>query len=159
MAGRYVKRLTILIAAIAALLFISFVPQALSPAWSGTGRAGDRLSAVELSCSERDLGTVPQGVILRPAFSVANVGTRRLILVEAGEDCCGQTSTPRQFVVAPGDSASITVEVDTGRYCGAMRHVVRYTTNAPDFPQITLTATGVVECPPEPARPVGTNVQ
>jgi hypothetical protein len=122
----------------------------LLPAWPPDGHAGGSAPRAVLSCEHRDLGSVRQGGVLRAVFPVTNAGNRRLILSQRGAGCCGRPAESHQVIVAPGDSAELSVELDTARWAGQVGHTVRYTTNDPALPQFSLRVTAVVEPPPRP---------
>ncbi len=97
-----------------------------------------------LPSSDRDVGTITQGAVLRIAFPIANAGTRRLIVTEAAATCCGRPANDGQIVLAPGESTNLNVSIETIRWCGQLDHAVRYLTNDPRLPQFTLKVTGDV---------------
>jgi hypothetical protein len=115
------------------------------PAPSGTDGASP---SVVLASTQRDLGIVSQGTVLRTEFSVTNAGTRRLILREEGQGCCGRSTRPSATILPPGGSKDLLVEVDTTRWHGRMEHAVHYLTNDPQRPRFTLTVKAVVESGP-----------
>jgi hypothetical protein len=100
---------------------------------------------VVLGETQRDVGPVEAGVVLRARFSVENAGTRRLIIESESKACCDEPSERRQIVVPPGARRDLEIEVDTGQWHGRMRHAVHYTTNDPSRPQFTLTLHGQVQ--------------
>ncbi|MHC4176507.1 MAG: Ig-like domain-containing protein [Planctomycetota bacterium] len=138
MARRCFKGGVLALAVVAGLFLGQRVACTGLPAWLGHGTAGSSAPAIRLAHTERDLGTVVQGAELRTAFPIANVGTRRLILREHRRACCGQAADQSEIVVPPGNSTELKVQVDTSPWCGRMREAVRYTTNDPDRPQLTL---------------------
>ncbi len=150
MEHKRLKRVSVSLVAAAALLIGMWLSSRLLPAWSGDGHAGGSAPRVVLSCAHRDLGSVPQGGVLRALFPVANAGSRRLILSQQGAGCCGRPAESYQVIVAPGDSAELSVELDTAQWFGQVEHTVRYTTNDPAMPQFALRVTAVVGSPPEP---------
>ena len=140
-----------LLAGLAAILLVAWwLPSPLTPAWARNDRAGPSTPSVVLPDTQRDLGTVSQGAVLRTSFRVENAGSRRLILIEEAEGCCGQSAQPRQITVPPRGSKELTIEVDTARWSGEMEHRVRYSTNDPKLPRFTLTVSATVRSPPPP---------
>ena len=131
----------------ALLLGVWFFSRVL-PAWSRSNRVGSLSPQLVLASTHRDLGTVTQGSVLRTTFPIANQGTRRLVLSDQSQGCCGQPADPRQVIVAPGDSTELTVEVDTARWHGRMERTLRYTTNDPKLPRFALTVTASVQSAP-----------
>ncbi|MFH1919181.1 MAG: DUF1573 domain-containing protein [Planctomycetota bacterium] len=142
------KRLTtaaIALPVLAALLCgASLVSRSLS-ARTGEARAGRLAPRLVLPRSERDLGTVSQGGTIRAVFPIRNAGIRRLIVMEEGKGCCGEPAEPRRIILAPGESTSVEVEVNTAQWHGRVEHAVHYTTNDPELPRFALTVTANVE--------------
>lgn len=96
-----------------------------------------------IASTERDLGTLRQGEVLRVTFPIRNSGSRRLIVRRLSATCCGgQESGPT--LVMPGDSALLELEVDTSRWCGQMRETADFATNDPRLPRFTLCVAGQV---------------
>ena len=120
----------------------------LVSAWPIPDHADSTSPKVVLSSTERDLGTVCQGAVLRATFPITNAGTRRLILREEGAGCCGQSTRPREIILPPGGSEDITLDVDTAPWHGRMQHTVRYVTNDPRRPRFALQVNATVESPP-----------
>ena len=145
MRRKRLKNAVLLPAAVAGLLLALCLFSQWVSAWPGSDNAAAATPRLILPYTHRDLGTVPHGAILRAAFPVENAGTRRLILVEEVEGCCGQSVDPRSVIVAPGDSNDVTVEVDTARWHGSMQHSTHYRTNDPRLPRFTLRVTANVE--------------
>jgi hypothetical protein len=114
-------------------------------AWFADSDAGGARPTAVLPCTQRDLGAVCQGVILRTAFPIRNLGTRRLILLQQSQGCCGQPAGQTETAVLPGEATELIVEADTSRWCGRLRKVVHYTTNDPDLPRFALTLSARVE--------------
>ena len=141
MRRKRLKNAALLPTAVAGLLLALCLFSQWVSAWPGNDNAADAAPRLILPYQQRDLGTVSQGAILRAAFPIQNVGTRRLILVEELEGCCGQSGTPRSIIVAPGDSKDVTVEVDTARWHGSIQHSAHYKTNDPQMPRLTLRVT------------------
>ena len=131
-------------AAVGLLLALCVFSQWVS-AWPGSDNAAVAAPRLIMPCRQRDLGTAPQGTVLRAAFPIKNAGTRRLILLKELEGCCGQSEAARPIIVAPGDSKDVTVEVDTARWHGSMQHSTHYGTNDPQLPRFTLRVTARVE--------------
>lgn len=147
MQRKRLKRVSVSLVAAAALLIGMWLSSTLLPAWSPDGHAGGSAPRAVLSCQRRDLGSVPQGGVVRAVFPVANAGNRRLILSRRGAGCCGRPADSHQLIVAPGDSTELSVEVDTAQWAGQVDHTVRYTTNDPALPQFALRLTALVESP------------
>jgi hypothetical protein len=124
----------------------------LLPAQFDSDSPGSSTPVVELPYREQDFGVVSQGTVLHGAFSVSNVGGRRLILVERSRTCCGQSPEKRETVLPPGQATELRIQVDTSRYCGRMREVVRYQTNDPEMPQFALSVIADVTASAKPAE-------
>ena len=98
-----------------------------------------------LAETDRDVGSVAAGVVLRAGFEVKNLGTRRLIVELESKECCDEPADRRQIVVPPAGSRVIEIRVDTAQWHGQMRQMVHYTTNDPSRPRFTLTLQGQVQ--------------
>ena len=140
------------LAIVAGLFLGQRVAWLVLPARLENARPGSSTPTVELPCREQDFGTVPQGTVLQTGFPITNVGSRRLILVERSRACCGQSPGQPETTLPPGEATEIRVQVDTSRYCGRMREVVRYDTNDPDMPQFALSVTADVIPSAKPAE-------
>ena len=149
MQRKRLKRVSVSLVA-AALLIGTWLSSTLLPAWSPDGHAGGSAPRAVLSSARRDLGSVPQGEVVRAVFPVTNAGNRRLIISKRGAGCCGRPAGAHQVIVAPGDSTELSVEVNTAQWFGQMDHKVHYTTNDPALPQFALRLTAVVQSPPRP---------
>ena len=119
-------------------------------AWCGGNSADSSSPKVILPCSKRDLGAVVQGEVLRASFPIKNEGSRRLIVLEAGTSCCGQSAGPRRIVLLPGESKRLSVEVDSRQWYGRMEYSRRYTTNDPSLPRFSLSVSANVGSPEQP---------
>lgn len=91
-----------------------------------------------------EFGTVVEGAVLSTTFTLRNLGTRRLVVNEEVCRPCGSTGAPRTVIVKPGDSANITVSVDTNGVSGRLRHLRHYTTNDPDNPRFEILVSATV---------------
>ena len=120
----------------------------LLSAWPIADHSDSTSPQVALRCTERDLGTVCQGTVLRATFRITNAGTRRLILREEGAGCCGQSTRPPEIILPPGGSKDLTLDVDTAPWHGRMQQTVRYVTNDPRRPRFALQVNATVESPP-----------
>ena len=145
MARRRIWKAVPVVIAFAGLLSVWGVTRAVLSLGSRWGRAGSYAPALVLSRTEHDFGTVPQGLVLQTSFPMRNLGSRRLIVIEQGQGCCGQSAAPRQISLSPGESKDLVVKLDTGRWCGAVQHDLGYTTNDPRLPRFVLTVAAVVE--------------
>lgn len=147
MERRSIKTVGICLLVLAALFLGGWLPSCMLPAWPTPNDAGSLFPSVVLSCNERDLGTVPQGSVLRTSFRITNAGPRRLVLLREAEGCCGQSADPREIIVPPSGSKLLDVEVNTAQWHGRMEHTVRYTTNDPKLPRLALRVTADVKSP------------
>ena len=137
--------LAICLAALVAVLFAARLSSRVLSAWTGPGRADGLFSKLLVHSTQRDLGTVRQGQVLEPAFRVTNTGGRRLVLQEEGRPCCGRPAESRRIIIPPGRSTSLRLKIDTAPWTGRMEHIARYTTNDPEYPELVLIVTAVVE--------------
>ncbi len=145
MARRRIWKAVPVAIALAGLLSVWWVTHAVLSLGSRRGRAGSDAPVLVLSRTEHDFGTVPQGLVLQTTFPMRNLGSRRLIVIEQDRGCCGQSASPRQISLSPGESKDLVVEVDTGRWCGRVQRALGYTTNDPKLPRFVLTVAAVVE--------------
>ena len=99
---------------------------------------------VVIHCTLQDLGTINQGELALARFPISNTGSRRLIVTEQTNLCCGDTPETRTIVVAPGKTQVLNTEINTRLWCGQMSHTTRYTTNDPKRPQFIVTVRATV---------------
>jgi hypothetical protein len=152
MVRRCLKGSVLALALVAGLFLGQQAACVVLPAWLENARPDSSTPTIELPYRQRDLGAVPQGSVLRTSFPLTNTGTRRLILVEQSRGCCGQSAGQRETTVRPGEATALSVQVDTSRWCGRMREVVRYSTNDPDMPRFALSVTADVIPATQPAE-------
>jgi uncharacterized protein (DUF58 family) len=138
MARRCLKGTALALAAVTGLLLGQGAASVVLPAWLGHGAAASSAPKIELARTRRDLGSVPQGRVVRATFRIKNVGDRRLVLAERSRACCGGSTDRREIVVPPGGSTEVEVRVDTRQWCGRLHEVVHYTTNDPQMPRFAL---------------------
>lgn len=94
---------------------------------------------LKLDRSTHDLGTVSASSEWKAAFPVRNLGDRRLILqkVNAGCDCIANDEAP--VIINPGQCQTILVQVANIEQLGPKTLTLKYRTNDPQKPLITLT--------------------
>ena len=141
------RKVATVLAIVACLLSLGWFILTVQPAWRRYSHAGNSTATLVLPRTERDLGTVSQGGVLRATFPITNAGSRRLVVLEQMKASCGQSPGLRQVVIAAGQSSGLTVEVDTAQWYGKVDHAVHYTTNDAKLPRFTLRATADVESP------------
>lgn len=117
--------------------------------WSGwmrlaTSQPDELRPRLQLERNYWCLGEVAAGSELRARCTVRNYGDRRLIMYEAPKKsgCCSPTATP--IVVPPGESVHFTVTSRFEPAPGAVTKQVRFHTNDPDRPTVTLTLAAMV---------------
>jgi hypothetical protein len=88
--------------------------------------------------TQRDFGTTTAGPVLRADFSIRNDGQRQLVLIELSRSCACLLGGDREVVVDPGQSAHVALELHTARLQGRVRKIIRYLSNDPNLPNITL---------------------
>lgn len=147
MGRRRLRKVATVLAIVACLLSLGWFTHVVRSTRPRHGHAGNSTATLVLPRTERDLGTVSQGGVLRATFPITNAGSRRLVVLEQMEASCGQSPGVRQFVVAAGDSKELAVEVDTAQWYGKVDHAVHYTTNDAKLPRFTLRVTAIVESP------------
>jgi hypothetical protein len=86
----------------------------------------------------RELGHTSIQKEWRVPFQIRNSGTRRLVINEADPDCaCGNRSL-RTILVPSGETAELTVTLDTRFAAGPSEAVATFTTNDPARPRFNL---------------------
>ena len=94
-----------------------------------------------------DYGTIEQGADKGCTFTVTNTGTAPLIISFCKGSCgCTVPLCPKE-AIAPGASATITVEYDTNRV-GPINKSVTITSNADNEPQKIIRIKGNVKAKP-----------
>lgn len=93
---------------------------------------------VALATDRQDFGEVPAGPPLIARFPIENHGARRLVLTELDRSCdCIRGERP-EIIVGPGSSGEIRVRLATDELCGPMQLALRYATNDPALPMLTV---------------------
>ena len=90
-------------------------------------------------CTLQDLGTINQGELVFARCPISNTGSRRLIVTEQTNLCCGDSPETRPIVVAPGKTVVLNTKINTQLWCGQMSHTTRFATNDPKRPKFTVT--------------------
>lgn len=101
-----------------------------------------RLVVVE---STFDAGTVDRGTKVVHAFGVRNTGVAPLTLDVKPH--CGCTVADFDKIVAPGDTGTITLSIDTTRFKGPITKSATVTTNDPASTSIELSLSSTVRVP------------
>lgn len=91
---------------------------------------------LRITSDSHDFGVVREGAILRHGFPVRNTGRRTLKLYG------GSAGEP--IAISPGYAADVIVTLHTTDVLRQARHTVRYRTNDPARPELTLTVTARV---------------
>ena len=109
-------------------------------------QAGDQqVPALVLKHSLQDFGAVSAGRKLSARFPIRNDGRRRLILREEFRNCSCLTGGKPEIIVAPGKTVELEVIMHTSQLSGAVRKLVRYRTNDPKLPMLTVRLVAEVE--------------
>lgn len=92
---------------------------------------------------ERDVGEIIAGQRAEVSFKVHNTGGRRLILhkLNGGCECL---SAEAELIVEPGEIGTIMAQLDSPAF-GALRIELKYRTNDPHQPLLTLVCTASVK--------------
>ncbi len=98
-----------------------------------------------------DVGKVSKGEPIRHEFVIRNTGDAPLEITEV-KPSCGCTVASFSDRIAPGASGSVTAEVETDAFGGAIAKSVTVFTNDPDNPKLNLVIKAVVR-QPVTARP------
>lgn len=135
------------IAVIAGLLLLGAAVYVCRPVFCGsasararTSRNGDSRSKSRVYVSEpvRDLGRTSVRKVWEVAFPIQNHGTRRLLINEL-DLCCGVNRVSRTFLIPPGETADVTVKLDSRSASGPIESTTRFSTNDPAHPTLELT--------------------
>ena len=107
------------------------------------GRTGPKVLVDE---EQYNFGKIDVGVDGRHAFEFTNVGDKPLVLT-SGKTTCGCCTCVCNVripdgVVAPGDSAQVTLEWKSKLYVGPFRQTATILTNDPDRREVTLLIAG-----------------
>lgn len=120
------------------------VVQAAPAAAQEEGPTGPQPSATEaqptVTIAEPviDVGAVPAGEPVRAEFTIRNEGAAPLELVQV-RPACGCTVAEYDEVIGPGESGSVTAEVDTTNIVGPNAKAITVYTNDARNPRIVLT--------------------
>ena len=94
--------------------------------------------------ARQDLGTI-RGGQTQARFEVVNEGSRRAVLRKQTGHCCGASGPDEITFVAPGDSVTLVVDLDTAGIQGGFQRDVVYATNDPKLPELKLTVVARVQ--------------
>ncbi|MEL6142903.1 MAG: DUF1573 domain-containing protein, partial [Bacteroidota bacterium] len=101
---------------------------------------------IEFEQSNHDFGTIEEGTIVTRVFTFTNTGDEPLIIIDA-KGSCGCTVPARPtYPIAPGETASITVQFNSKNKRGPRNQRVTITANTSP-PQTFLSLTGTVALP------------
>ena len=135
-----------------ALLFLPF--GFLSAQYSG--------SRIQASISQYNFGEVTEGVIVKFAFQVKNVGDQVLRITNIMTSCGCTAAASQKDEIQPGESTSIDVEFNTEGKAGLQNKVISLASNDAANPNIKLEITGKVlskATKPEPVKVEGPRIQ
>lgn len=93
---------------------------------------------LRVPAARQDLGTI-RGGLTQARFEVVNDGSRRAVLRKQTGHCCGASGPDEITFVAPGDSVTLVVDLDTAGIQGGFQRDVVYATNDPKLPELKLT--------------------
>ena len=115
---------------------------------SGSGKGDKRNAKIEFAYMDFNFGKVNAGTIVKHTFRFKNGGTGDLIISEARPSCgCTAPSYPRN-PIAPGDSASISVEFNSENKAGEQNKTITIISNS-DPGAVELALKGFVVNPDE----------
>ena len=100
----------------------------------------------------RDLGRTTVLKEWEIVFPVRNRGTRRLVLNETASECNCEDRAARTILIPPGETARVSVTLDTRFASGPLQATAAFTTNDPAHPTLTLTVRACVDAPPLPGH-------
>lgn len=110
-----------------------------------TAVAADGQARIVVPENVHDFGSVEQGNVVMHAFRIENGGTTPLRIGHLKGTCACTVAASTERDVPPGESAEISVRLDTARLAGPTRKTVTVYTNDPETPVVGLTVTGRVE--------------
>lgn len=86
-----------------------------------------------------DFGDVEPGQILRASIPVTNAGGTRLAVVNESSSCSCSSTTTGGIVVLPGETSQLEVKLDTRGSRSVVQSELRFFTNDPQRPRLTIT--------------------
>ncbi|HEX8154139.1 MAG TPA: DUF1573 domain-containing protein [Thermoanaerobaculia bacterium] len=131
------------------ILALPLLAQEKAAAPAATGKA-PRLTVIE---PVKDFGTVPKGEKLSWTFKVKNTGDADLEII-AARPACGCTVAEFDKKIKPGETGSVTANVDTAGFAGPISKPVTLETNDPTNPTAQITIHAIVK-PYVEAHPAG----
>jgi hypothetical protein len=112
------------------------------------GSRDDPLPQLVLDRTRHDFGIVTAGATLKAEFVVTNAGGHRLILREGSRSCECVSGTFPKIIIPPGASKPLVAALETRKILGPAALEVRYWTNDPRTPVVTLTLLADVAATP-----------
>lgn len=100
---------------------------------------------LELSATEWDFGTLWEGDPVKTEFTVKNTGEGTLKLVSVRASCSCTAVKPSKESLAPGETASVPVSVDSMKRKGPIDATVNIETNDPNQPIARFHVKGMIK--------------
>lgn len=111
---------------------------------SDEGPIGMTDGRVQLAVDEQDVGEVDPDVSLEVCFLVSNVGSERLVLRQAGWLPEGGARRHCRYVVSPGRTIAVPVQLNSNELASRGRKHVQFETSDRTLPELWLTVRGHV---------------
>jgi hypothetical protein len=99
---------------------------------------------MQLVLDEKDIGLVRKREPLQVPFAVANIGTGKLELRQAAEECCGAEVIFPTITIEPGKTDEVVALLSSDDLLARGRKHIRFHTSDPDHPELWLTIRGTV---------------
>jgi hypothetical protein len=146
--------------AVASVLGVGVLIVCVTAVWAWQNPPQPPRASLNLSNHIRELGHTSIQKEWRVPFQIRNSGTRRLVINETDPDCgCGNRSL-RTILVPSGETAELTVTLDTRFAAGPIEAIAAFTTNDPARPRFNLIVRARVDAASLPlnAKPEDTAV-
>src|SRR5262245_35380514 len=99
---------------------------------------------IQLVLDEQEIGLVRLRKPLQVPFAIANIGTGKLILRQAAEECCGAEFLFPTITIEPGKTGEVIALLSSDDLLSRGRKHIRFHTTDPDHPELWLTIRGTV---------------
>ena len=100
--------------------------------------------ALVLDRPDHDFWDVEIGRTLEATFRITNRGGRRLVLQQLSSSCDCISIGFAEIIVPPGGNRELPIQLHAGSLPGSYRMEVRYRTNDPDRPVLTISLSAQV---------------
>jgi hypothetical protein len=126
---RWIVASLVVVASVSVAYLVIIVPQ---------NQETEAKPSLRMSNDVCEIGTTSIRKSWRVPFQIGNSGHKRLVINKVDAACCGDSSQ-ETIVIPPGETAEVSVSLDTRIAFGAVENVVSFTTSDPDCPRLNLT--------------------